>query len=112
MRTKSAIQLIAEALEAKDKFFSGLQSITEQYNVKNNVFCCGNKGQVEEPAEGYFGQVARCASLLEAQKDFNIFTQGIRICGDEIFVGNLYSSLDQVVESEIIDLEKGIMINS
>ena len=53
-----------------------------------------------------------CANLEEAAKDFNILNQGIRIKNNEIFVGNLYRSLDQVTESTFIDLDKQVVINS
>ena len=112
MQTKSNIQIIAETLQAKNNFFGSLYNITEKYNIEDNVFCCGRYGEPEEPKEGYFGQVKACENLTEAAKDFNIFTQGIRVKDNKIFVGNLYKSLDQVNESTFIDLAKQTVINS
>ena len=112
MQTKSNIQIIAETLQAKNNFFGSLYNITEKYNIEDNVFCCGRCGEPEEPKEGYFGQIKACKNLTEAAKDFNIFTQGIRVKDNKIFVGNLYKSLDQVNESTFIDLAKQTVINS
>ena len=112
MQTKSNIQIIAEVLQAKAEFFGTLRNVLEKYDIEDNVFCCGGNGRLEEPKEGYFGQVKHCANLEEAAEDFNILNQGIRIKNNEIFVGNLYRSLDQVTESTFIDLDKQVVINS
>lgn len=112
MQTKSNIQVIVELLEAKSKFFNGLAQIMEQYRIKDNVFCCGVNGVVEEPDHGYFGQVKEYANLSEAMEDFNILSQGVRIQGDKVFVGNLYNELAAVEESVFIDLEKSTVINN
>lgn len=112
MQTKSNIQIIAETLQAKNNFFSSLYDITEKYNIEDNVFCCGMNGKLEEPKKGYFGQVKTYENLTEAAKDFNVFTQGIRIKDNKIFVGNLYKSLDQITESTFIDLAKQTVVNS
>ena len=112
MQTKSNIQIIAEALMAKNKFFGELYMIAEKYNIEDNVFCCGVNGVVEEPSTGYFGQVKECETLTDAAVDFNIFTQGIRIKENKIFVGNLYKELNQVQESTFVDLKNRTVINS
>ena len=112
MQTKSNIQIIAEMLAARNKFFGELWRIVEKYDIEDNVFCCGKDGALEEPKTGYFGEVRACENLTEAAMDFNIFTQGIRVKDNKIFVGNLYKSLDQVTESTFIDLAKQTVINS
>ena len=112
MQIKSNIQIIAEMLQAKNKFFGELYNVAEKYDITDNVFCCGPNGQLEEPKNGYFGQTKACENLTEAAMDFNIFTQGIRIKDNKVFIGNLYKSLDQVQESTFIDLAKQTVINS
>lgn len=112
MQTKSNIQIVAETLQAKHQFFNELERLCEKFNIEDNIFCCGVNGVVEEPEVGYFGQVKACDNLTEAMKDFNIFNQGIRIKGDEVIVGNLYKSLDQVQESTFVDLAKQTVVNS
>lgn len=112
MQTKSNIQIIAETLQAKHKFFNELEHLLEKFTVEDNIFCCGMNGKLEEPETGYFGAVQSYVSLSEAAKEFNIFNQGIRIKGDEVIVGNLYKSLDQVQESTFVDLAKQTVVNS
>ena len=112
MQTKSKIQVLAELLEAKERFFSSLKQLTEQYVVKDNVFCCGVDGVVEEPDHGYFGQVQEFKNLDDAMNDFNILQQGIRIKENRVFVGNLYKDIASVTESIFIDLNTLTLVNN
>ena len=112
MQTKSNIQVLVELLEAKERFINSLKQLTEQFTIKDNVFCCGVNGIVEEPDHGYFGQVQEFESLDEAMKDFNILQQGIRIKENRIFVGNLYKDIAAVTESIFIDLKTLTLVNN
>lgn len=104
MQTKSTIQLITEMLTLKRKFFDSLDEVVKNYDVEDNIFCCGTNGVCEEPKTGYFGQTKECSNIDEIFTDFNILTQGIRVRGDKFFVGNLYKDLSKVNESIVVDL--------
>lgn len=105
MNTKSAIQLVAEALEAKSNFFEGLKELLEKYDVQNNVFVWGSTLPYHELTEGYFGEVAQFDTIEKAAGDFNIFCQGLWINNGKYIVGNVYRNLSDVKEERIIDLK-------
>lgn len=110
MKQKSAIQLVAEVLEAKESFFAGLREITEKYDVKDNIFCCSASGDCHELKEGYFGQVAEYDNITEAKQNCNVLLQGVRVHGDKYAVGNLYKNLADVKEEIIVDLANSIVL--
>lgn len=110
MNQKSAIQLIAEVLAKKESFFTGLQEITEKYDIQDVVFCCDGDGQCHELKEGYYGEVAEYETLNEAKQNCNILMQGIRVHEGRFAVGNLYCNLADVKESVIIDLAKSMIL--
>lgn len=110
MNQKSAIQLVAEVLVAKESFFTGLQEITEKYDIQDVVFCCDEYGQCHELNEGYYGEVAEYETLNEAKQNCDILMQGIRVHEGKFAVGNLYRNLIDVKESVIIDLAKSTIL--
>lgn len=110
MNQKSAIQLVGEVLVAKESFFSNLRTISEKYDIQDVVFCCDATGNVHEPKEGYYGEVAEYDTIQEAKQNCNILMQGIRIHEGKFAVGNLYRNLADVKESVIIDLAKSIVL--
>lgn len=105
MNTKSTIQLIAEQVELNNKFFENLSELVSKYDIKNNVFACDQHGNAAELKEGYFGQVKEYDSLKEVRKEFNMYLQGIRVCENKFYVGNLYDKLSNVKEEVIYDLK-------
>lgn len=110
MNQKSAIQIIGEMLMAKEAFGNHLQSINEQYQIKDNIFVCGGNHDAIEPQEGYYGEVATYESLEDALENFNVITQGIRIHEGKFSVGNLYKKLSDVQEELIIDLSNSTIL--
>lgn len=110
MNTKSAIQVIAETLVARESFQRHLEEIVEKYDVKNNVFACDADGLAENLKTGYYGEVETYESLDEAIKNCNVLLQGIRIHEGKYSVGNLYTKLSAVKEDYIIDLAKSQVI--
>ena len=111
MTTNSAIQLISEGLAAKTSFFGHVSELLERYEVCDAILCCGEKGRIQQPSEGYFGQTKTYETLAEAQKNFNIYTQGIRINEHGFHVGNLHSKISEVSEEICIDLKNMTIVN-
>lgn len=104
MNTKSTIQIIAEQIELKNQFFEHLTSLCESYTIENNVFVCNEHGNAQELKEGYYGELKAYDSLKDLKEDFNPYMQGIRVCEDKYYVGNLYSKLSDVKEDCVYDL--------
>lgn len=105
MNTKSTIQLIAEQIEVKNKFFEHLSELCEKYTIENNVFVCNKDGNAQELKEGYYGEVKEYDSIKDLREDFNPYLQGIRVVGDKFHIGNLYSHLTDVKEDCVYDLK-------
>ena len=110
MNHKSAIQLVAEVLVAKESFFNELRTLNETYDIQDVVFCCDEYGKCHELKEGYYGEVAEYGTLDEAKQKCDILMQGIRIHEGKFAVGNLYRNLIDVKESVIIDLTKSTIL--
>lgn len=110
MNTRSAISLITEGLQLKQTFANNLEYLVENYSVTDNVFCCDKDGELQEPDHGYFGSTVTYASLQEAMKDMNIYTQGIRVHNDLYTLGNLYENLSDVKEEVVIDLKNSVIL--
>ena len=110
MNTKSAIQLINEALMIKECFGQHLTELNEKYNIANNVFACSASGNAEELNEGFYGEVGTYETLDEALKECNILLQGIRIHEGKFSVGNLYKNLSDAKEDLIIDLSNATVV--
>lgn len=110
MNQKSAIQLVAESLEIKERFFGALSDLNERYDVVDTVFCCDKNGAAHVLETGYYGEVAEYDSITEAKQNCNIFLQGIRIHNDKFAVGNLYRNLSDVKEEVVIDLAKSVVL--
>ena len=110
MTTKSVIQLITEGLEAKQNFANNLESLVNDYDIKDNVFCCDRGGEIQECSDGFFGQLVTYPNLEEAFRNLNIYTQGIRVYEAGYAVGNLYKNLSDANEHIIIDLQNSRVI--
>lgn len=108
--TQSTIQVLSNLITAKNTFFSTLGVLTEQFNIKDNIF--GFNGT--EPVEmnhGYFGQLKEVANLNDLYEDFNVLENCIRIKDGKYYLGKWHARLSDVTEDVVIDLKNSKVIH-
>jgi hypothetical protein len=110
MNTKSAIQLVTEALIAKEAFKQHLTELNERYNIINNVFTCDQNYNAIEAKKGYYVEESTHETLDEAIKNCNIYIQGIRVHEGKYSVGTIYNRLCDAKGDVIIDLSNAQML--
>lgn len=112
MQTKSKIQLIIEKNKAKEIFGNELINLLERYNIQDNIFIY-NEGKVMEFKRGYFVLDGEYNNITEALRNFDVFTQSIRIINNEKFhVGKTYNLLQECngVEKPILDVTQNTYV--
>lgn len=108
--SQSAIQVIGNLIAAKNKFFSALGTLTEQFKIKDNVF--GFNGQeCVEMEHGYFGQIKEAENLNDLYNEFNVLNNCIRVKENTYYLGAWHARLEDVNEDVVIDLKNSKVIN-
>ena len=108
--TKSAIQIMNEMIDTRNKFHECLIQINKKFDIKNHIFVCDVHGEATELNNGYFVESQKYDTLEDAINNLNIFTQGIWITENQFSVGNIYQNLSDAKGDVIIDLETSKII--
>lgn len=104
MRTISIIQENIMRMRAKSDFKEALNTLMENYNIKDNIFAYENG--VKEVCKGYFVP-SGCYESLDEAFDNATNENSIRIIDNSEFqLGNVYRHLSECKDAEtIFDIE-------
>lgn len=108
--TQSAIQVLSNLIAAKNTFFHAMEALTEQFNIKDNIFGF-NGTELIEMDHGYFGQIKEAANLNDLYEDFNVLENCIRVKDGKYYLGKWHARLETVTEDMVIDLKNSKVIN-
>lgn len=115
---KSRIQMIQESIARRHQLMESLNTLMEEYNIRDNIFVYVPQGTrseyvVKEATAGYFEIHDEYNTLDEAMVNFDPSIQGIRIINNEKFQTGLLknSFMECDKEFKIIDLYRGNYTN-
>ena len=105
MYTRSIIKQIKDTLEVKENFNEGLSALMDKYNVEDSIFVI-KEGSVKEAVSGYFVISKEFDNLIDAIRECDVRSMGIRIIQNEKFqTGAIYQNLSQCPkEGQIYDI--------
>lgn len=107
---QSVIQIIGNIISAKNKFFNELNTLTEQFKIKDNIFGF-NGNNCDELKEGYFGQSKGYQNLNDMYDDFNVLEDCIRVKENVYYIGKWFGRLEDAKGDIIIDLKNSKVLN-